>query len=250
MCYHYSLTKKALSSLNRYNAKVNETLLSELGEMFHINGFQFKALPVLASNNPKEIQFFNWGLIPKWIKSIEEATKFRSNTLNARSESIYIKPSFRNASNKAQRCLIPADGIFEWHTLNKKKYPYFISLKSNEMFSMAGIWEEWTDHETKESKMTFSLVTTDANPLMAKIHNEGQRMPVILPKEFELDWLNENLSQEDVLSFCKPFDENLMQAHSISKLFSSKTENTNIAEIQMPFNYPELSKPLELFQLY
>ncbi len=106
---------------------------------------------------------------------------------------------------------------------------------------MGGIWEEWTERNTGELMKTFSLVTTDANPLMAKIHNDGQRMPVIIPEELTLDWLNQNLTKEDVLALSTPYNEEMMAAHTISRLITSRTEETNVPDIKMEVSYPELA---------
>jgi len=222
-------------------------IIEEYDDLYHINGFQFPKLPVVASDAPDRFQMLNWGLIPSWVKTKEEAMKFRLNTLNARSESMYEKPSYRSASKAGRRCLIPAEGIFEWQDVKKKKYPYYIHMKDNSLFYMGGIWEEWTDRDTGETIKSFSLVTTEANPLMARIHNEGLRMPVILPKEIELDWLNQNLSKEDVLAMAVPYAEDMMSAYTISKLITSRTENSNIPEVKQQIVYQELAQQQTLW---
>ncbi len=242
MCYHYSLTKIALRSENRFSAFQSDyKIIEEYDDMYHVNGFKFPEMPVVASDAPDRFQMMNWGLVPSWVKSKEDAIKFRAQTLNARSDTMYEKPSYRSASKYGRRCLIPAEGIFEWQAVNKKKYPYFIHMKDNSPFFMGGIWEEWTERNTGELMKTFSLVTTDANPLMAKIHNDGQRMPVIIPEELTLDWLNQNLTKEDVLALSTPYNEEMMAAHTISRLITSRTEETNVPDIKMEVSYPELA---------
>ena len=243
MCFFYALSKTAQSLKNRYQLKLEFEF--ELGPdseevKYYISGFEFPKLPVITDQQPDRLQGFTWGLIPFWVKSETEALKIRVYTLNARSDTIFDKPSFRNAIRK-RRCLIPADGFYEWREVRGKKYPYYIYLKSKEIFSFAGIWEEWTDHSTGEVLKTFSILTTDANPLMEQIHNTKKRMPVILPREQELDWLKDGLNREEIAALTRPLDEALMGAHPISKLINSRSSNRNVAAIQEAYDYLELS---------
>jgi putative SOS response-associated peptidase YedK len=237
MCFHYALSKKAQDLEHRYKAKFKETDLFE--PIFHGSAFEKRKWPVITNNNLQNIQQLRWGLIPSWIKTPEEAKKISTLTINAVSETAFDKPSFRNSISK-KRCLIPSTGFFEWQTIKSIKYPYFITLKDQPIFSMAGLWEEWTDTNTGEIINTFSILTTNANPFMEKIHNTKKRMPVILPEDIEMEWLNNDLKKDDILSLCKPIDNKLMNAITISKLVSSKTEYTNQPEVQNEFNYPEL----------
>ncbi|MGE5604892.1 MAG: SOS response-associated peptidase, partial [Bacteroidota bacterium] len=191
MCFFYALSQTAQSLKNRYQLKLDFDfeLEPELTEAkYYISGFEFPKLPVITNRQPDRLQGFTWGLIPFWVKTSTEAMEIRTHTLNARSDTVFIKPSFRNAIRE-RRCLVPADGFYEWREFNGKKYPYYIFLKSKEIFSFAGIWEEWTDRSTGEVLKTFSILTTDANPLMERIHNTKKRMPVILPREGEREWL-------------------------------------------------------------
>jgi len=197
-------------------------------------------MPVISNEKPDRLQLFHWGLIPRWVKSKEDALKFRSRTLNARSETVFEKPSFRNAI-KTNRCLIPANGFYEWMHYNGKKYPHFIYLQNKNIFSMAGIWEQWVDKQTGEIYKTYSILTTEANPLMAKIHNSKERMPVILPPKNETDWLNNGLSKEDIQSMTVPYETDKMTAHTISKLITSRTENSNVPDVQKQYEYAELA---------
>src|SRR5690606_32352459 len=135
-------------------------------------------------------------------------------------------PSFR-APIKSKRCLVPADGFFEWMDVNKKKYPHFISLKDNSLFSFGGIYDLWKDPTTGREIGTYSIVTTDANPLMAKIHNLKRRMPFILSIEDEPLWLDKEATQEELNRIMKPFPEERMKAHTISKLITDTTKDCN-----------------------
>jgi len=242
MCFFYALSQTAQSLKNRYQLKLDFDFELEPGlteSQYYISGFEFPKLPVITDQHPDRIQSFTWGLIPFWVKSRSQAMEIRAHTLNARSDTVFDKPSFRNAIRE-RRCLVPADGFYEWREVGGKKYPYYIYLKSKEIFSFAGIWEEWTDRATGEIIKTFSILTTNANPLMEQIHNTKKRMPVILPREQEFDWLKNGLNREEIIALTKPLDDTLMSAHPISKLINSRSFNRNVAAIQEAYDYPEL----------
>lgn len=151
-----------------------------------ISGFTYPQTQVITNTEPKAIQLFHWGLIPNWSK--EES--IREYTLNARIETIKEKPSFRNCINN--RCLIIADGFYEWQWLTKsgsKKQKYLITLPDSNLFALAGLWSTWKDEATGITKDTYTIVTTEANELMAEIHNNKKRMPVILNPNEEASWL-------------------------------------------------------------
>ena len=126
-------------------------------------------------------------MIPHWAKD----DSIRKNTLNARSETIHEKPSFRQVVNN--RCLVLSDGFFEWQWLDekgKKKQKYEITLPSNELFAFAGLWSEWVDKTTGELINSYAILTTEANETMSRIHNSKKRMPMILSRDNERGWIN------------------------------------------------------------
>lgn len=184
MCFHSKQSKSAQELQNRFNAKFdNEALFTP--NIY--NGFQHPKTPVITDKKPDTIQFYNWGLIPFWAKD----DSMRKNTLNARIETIHEKAPFRNSVNN--RCLILADGFYEWQWLDEKgkqKQKYELALPGNELFAFAGIYSEWTDKSTGEIVNTYTILTTEANELMSKIHNTKKRMPVIVAADNELSWLN------------------------------------------------------------
>lgn len=210
---------------------------------FFENGFDFKPGPVIAQARPKEFQFFSWGLVPWWTKSREEANQIRVRTLNCISEESFEKSAFRD-SIRERRCLIPCTGFFEWRWFKggKEKYPYFIRLSDQTLFSLAGVTSEWNDKSTGETLHTYSVLTTRANPLMEKIHNSKKRMPVILPREYEKDWLNPDLTKDDILALCEPVPDTRMDGYTISKMLTDrKVDNKDVPAVMKPFEYPELS---------
>jgi putative SOS response-associated peptidase YedK len=129
----------------------------------------------------RELVMLRWGLVPFWAKD----PSIGNRMINARAETVAEKPSYRNAY-RHRRCIVLADGFYEWLRRGDVKNPYFISLASGQPFALAGLWENWTDKETGESLQTTTLITTDANDFMAQLHH---RMPVVLEAKTATDWL-------------------------------------------------------------
>jgi putative SOS response-associated peptidase YedK len=129
----------------------------------------------------RELVLLRWGLVPFWAKD----PSIGNRMINARAETVAEKPSYRNAY-RHRRCIVLADGFYEWLRRGETKTPFFISLASGQPFALAGLWENWTDKETGESLQTTTLITTDANDFMAQLHH---RMPVVLEANTATDWL-------------------------------------------------------------
>lgn len=227
MCFHNSMSAKAWKLAARYGKKLMtavemaEEIIKE-EEVYHINAFANPECLIIS--NDSEIQEFTWGLIPFWTKSQADAEKIRRMTYNARSETVFEKPSFKNAI-KHHRCIIPSTGYFEYHhNDDKTTTPYYIFLKDapEGIFSIAGIYEKWENKETGESITTFSMLTTKGNNFTKKIHNGGKnpfRMPVILRKEDEKKWLDPNLKNEEIFAFLKTYPATCMDAYPIDNDF-------------------------------
>jgi putative SOS response-associated peptidase YedK len=235
MCFHNKLSKTALEIENRYKVPFKQPF----DPIFHSSGFSFSLWPIITTEEPEIINQYQWGLVPFWCKGKEQALDLRKSTLNARSETSFELPSFRGSIG-SKRCLVISDGFYEWKEVNKNKYPYHIGLKDNRIFSMAGIWDVWKDKSTGEEIRSFSILTCDANPLMAEIHNSKMRMPVILPQELEHDWLKGDLNKDDIKSFFKAYPEDDMVAWTISKLITSRKDNSNQPKVFERFEYGEL----------
>lgn len=157
-------------------------------------------VPAVADPVTKNIELYKWGLIPGWAKD----PKIGYKMFNARSETLMEKPSFRVAFAR-RRCLIPADGFYEWRMDGNQKYPYLFTLKERRPFTFAGLWEVWKDPEGKEIK-SCTIITTEPNSLLAEYHN---RMPVILTDSNRWQWLEPKPS-EILLKMMSPIDEQLM----------------------------------------
>lgn len=192
MCYNYktpSAREVLLSGRDARNIGFEQTVL---------NGFAFPLAPLIIN---EAVELCQWGLLPFWAKD----TALAKNTLNARIETLKEKPSFRGVVNN--RCLVLAKSFYEWKWLDEKgksKQKYEIGQQGQDIMCFAGLFSDWTDKATGEMIRTFTIVTTEANELMAEIHNTKKRMPVILTERTEKEWL----AGADTLSFARP-DVNL-----------------------------------------
>ena len=144
-------------------------------------------LPIvrLTKQGRRELVIARWGLIPYWAKDKDIGYR----TINARADSLVIKPAFREAYRK-RRCLVLANGFYEWHTEGKIKQPYLIQLKSGQPFAFAGLWEFWVSTEGEEVR-SFTIITTDPNAVVAPLHT---RMPVVLDPAYYDAWLDPSKS--------------------------------------------------------
>ena len=237
MCYHISIKSTKGTLEKRFAAEHAGT--KRLKGYYHVSGFEHPTLPIIRSENLTIIENYTWGLIPFWVNGLQQADDLKSLNLTAQSETIFEKRSFKYSIHK-NRCIILVDGFFEWHEIEKKKYPYFIKLKDGEPFALGGIYNDWENKSTGEIVQTFSIITTKANPLMAKINNSKQRMPLILDAKNEKNWLKPDLKDAAIKSMMQPFDENNMEAYTVSKLLSKRNANTNVEEITEPYRYSEL----------
>jgi putative SOS response-associated peptidase YedK len=162
---------------------------------------------VRATDGDRELVLLKWGLIPSWSKD----EKIGYKLINARSETVAEKPSFRSAF-KQRRCLISASGFYEWMKQGTgRKQPFFISLRDGEPFSFAGLWERWHDPEGEEVQ-TCTILTTTANEVMQPIH---ERMPVILGPAVEEQWLDPRVSPDALRSLLLPYTGDDMEARPV-----------------------------------
>jgi putative SOS response-associated peptidase YedK len=154
-----------------------------------------------------------WGLIPSWAKD----PAIGNRLINARSETVAAKPSFRHAFRK-QRCLIPTDGFYEWQKLDKKKQPFYIRMKDKQLFAFAGLWEHWEDTSGSAIE-TCTILTTDANDILTPIHD---RMPVILPATDYKLWLDSGVSETDhLVPLFRPYPPKKMEAVPVGTIVNN-----------------------------
>lgn len=157
-----------------------------------------------------------WGLIPRWVK---DRKSFKLNLINARSETAAEKPAFRE-SLRHRRCLIPADGFYEWKSVpgQKRRQPYRITMKDEAVFAFAGLWDRWVGPD-QEKIVSFAILTTTPNELVSALHD---RMPVILDEEAMLDWLDPEIRDPNALAaFMTPISADLMTAYPVSMAVNS-----------------------------
>ena len=231
MCY--DVKTKLESQLKRAKRFNDQKWIDELVEKLspynghtyhHVSGYTHPKLFIYTNNEPFVPTLSKWGLVPHWIKNMDQRLKFWNNTLNARGETIFEKPSFRDSA-KNKRCILYIDGFYEHHHYQGKTYPFFIAGTDGIPLAIAGLWSEWIDKETGEILNTFTIVTTKGNSLMAKIHNNPKlnepRMPVILSEEMEGLWLepiNNEYGIKEIRSLIQPYPENKLKAHSVARL--------------------------------
>jgi putative SOS response-associated peptidase YedK len=174
VCYHYHFQKpvKEVAKILRLDSEYFPEGDSIPGS---VNGFSHPRMPVVIN---QKLEWMNWGLIPFWVKTEEMAGELWNQTLNARWESIHQKPSFQKI--KENRCIVPCTGFWEWKQVGNSKIKHNIISEKEEFLFFAGMFDEWINPNSGECVKTFSILTQDANLLMADIHNSKKRMPVIL----------------------------------------------------------------------
>lgn len=169
---------------------------------------------VVEPGEPRRLDLLKWGLIPYWAKEAAIGNKL----INARSETVVEKASFKT-SFKKKRCLIPADGFYEWKKEGKLKQPYLIHRKDAKPFAFAGLWSIWRDPERGQPVETFTILTTDANDLMRPLHD---RMPVILDRENFDVWLDPKMEDmEKLQSLLVPHSSEDFEAFPVSRTVNS-----------------------------
>jgi putative SOS response-associated peptidase YedK len=170
---------------------------------------------VVEEDDKRKLEMFRWGLIPSWAKDPAIGNKM----INARAETVSEKPSFRSAFKK-RRCLILADGFYEWQKTDSGKQPFYIHMEDGSPFAFAGLWEDWKNGEEIRS---CAIITTDANDLMSEIHH---RMPVILPPENYGAWLDPDFDEKEPLTaLLKPYPSDEMEAYAVSRRVNKPSNN-------------------------
>jgi putative SOS response-associated peptidase YedK len=204
MCGRYSLGKTKKELEERFGAE----LLTDFKPRYNIAPTQL--VPVITSDSPKGFSFFYWGITPDFGKNKPVTQKL----INARAETVAEKQTFKN-SFQSRRCLIPADGFFEWKKIGKKtKTPFRFTLQNEALFSFAGIWEEY-ENEKGELNHTFVVLTTSPNALVEEVHD---RMPVILSQKDEKKWLDKYSSEQELIEMIKSYPANEMLSYTVSPL--------------------------------
>ena len=218
MCGRYSLTK----------LPETEVLVNEDGDVVEweprYNIAPTNLCPIKSMHRPDVLQLYRWGLIPFWAK--DEKIGYRM--INARAETLAEKPSFRNALEKG-RCLVFADGFYEWKGKGKEKQPYRIHIKEKEPFMMAGLTERW-QAPSGEIIHSFTIITTEPNVLTSEVHD---RMPVILDPDSARHWLSLSIRKEDALGLLQTYPADGMDMYQVDRAVGNVRND-----------FPELIAPL------
>ena len=223
MCGRYSITAKAEKLAQRFKVEVGDNYSPRF------NAAPTQLLPIITGENPEGFSLFYWGLVPKWSNNKAISSKF----FNARAEALLEKTGYKN-SLLSRRCLVPADGFYEWKNISKKsKIPYRITLNDKEPFAFAGLWEEY-ENEENEMVHTFTIITTKANSAMEEIND---RMPVILSPEAEVIWLNNESTLDELMNVLKPVTN--IDFHTVSSQVNS-----------VQIDRPDLIKPAPAIDQY
>lgn len=217
MCGRFTLTATLEEVLNRFD--IEEFLDEEnYGPNYNVAPTQ-SVLVIINNGSMNKMGYLRWGLIPPWAEDMSIGNKM----INARSETLLEKSSFRSPFRK-KRCIVIADSFYEWKKIDRNtKTPMRIKLKNNDLFGMAGLWEQWKTPEGK-SIFTCTVITTSPNELMKDIHD---RMPVILRPEDEKIWLDPTISDMTKLTqLLQPLETDLMEAYEVSSLVNSPKNNS------------------------
>ena len=250
MCYYNSVKLKPHEFLQLQEFEIPfPDLPIENVEL--MNGFDYGMAPVLKKCAEKiELVTMEWGFLPAYIKTRKQAADFRNGyrkasgqwqqpilTLNARGEELLEDNKMYKEAAMQRRCLVLSSGFYEWRHVERisaktgkplktpEKIPYHITVRNCDPFWIAAIWQPWTDVETGEYVETFSIVTTQANELMAQIHNSRRRMPVILTEELARQWLMQPLAVDEIKQIATfRLDSRHMHYHTVSKTFRESSQ--------------------------
>lgn len=205
MCGRYTLRKSEMELITMI-----ATLRHIITPRYNIAPSQSIPVYRLNQNNTFECAEMRWGLVPHWSKEANP----RYSTINARAESVRTKPAYRTPFQR-QRCLIPADGWYEWQILGKQsKQPYFFHVGEDRLFFFAGIWDHWQDQQGGNSFDSCSIIVTEANEMVRPIHD---RMPVIInAQDFDM-WLDPNNTKTEQLeTLLRPYEKNDLNSYPVS----------------------------------
>lgn len=227
MCFHTSQTKKTTELENRFDVSLVDDSIREYFDVprYHMNGFSHPNMLVIPQEKSNVLAPGVWGIVPsnkskEEIKPyFKEAVKYGGG-LNARSEKVFQHFIYRS-SIMENRCIIPVSGFFEPHDYKGDKYPFHFKDKENKPLSLAGLYT------VIDTFITFTILTKDASPLFAKVHNKKNRQPVILDDEYTYNWLSTDLNETDIKDILKfTYPEESLDAYSVSRdLFSPKVNS-------------------------
>ncbi|RYE36245.1 MAG: SOS response-associated peptidase [Sphingobacteriaceae bacterium] len=213
MCARFTIAQQEKALLTEFEAK---TIDENYRQSYNLAPTQLA--PVIIAQKPEAIQLLHFGLVPFWSKD----KKSSYSMMNARQETVLENKTFKPLMIHNKRCLVLADGFYEWKTEGKKKLPYRFKLLDREAFAFAGLWSQWKSEDKKEIYESFTILTTTPNAHVGTLHN---RMPVILAKEEEKLWLSDDVSPKDLISLCDPYPDEEMDSYAVSTEVNKATNN-------------------------
>lgn len=223
MCGRMSITTPIEELRWRFKVEISDKLYKP-----RYNAAPSQDILVIPEESPHRASLFRWGLIPHWAKD----PAIGNRLINARAETVAEKPAFRTPFIK-HRCLVLSDGFYEWDKKSAQHIPYRVILKGQKPFVFAGLCDYWKDDKGNEVR-SFAIITTEANSLVSKVHD---RMPVILPREAEEEWLDPRLDLDKAKKMLTSYPSNEMEMYPVSTLVNSPKNDT-----------AEILKPVHLFQ--
>jgi putative SOS response-associated peptidase YedK len=226
MCGRSSLTKTEKELEARFKATFYSDDLERYNPIPNYNVAPTNMHPVVINKDIAHINIYRWGLIPSWAKD----EKVGYNMINARVESLMEKNAFKNLLAK-KRCVVPMDGFYEWKKMGKVKQPYRIFTRDNEIFGVAGLYDEWKA-PNGTTIHSYTIITLEANEFMASIHD---RMPAILNIDAEKLWLDDTIPNEDLLALLVKYESDKMDCYPVSAKVGNVKEKG-----------PDLIKPIQL----
>jgi len=226
MCYSNAISSNVVQLAQSYK-KGMALVPDHLLPIYFSSGFSLPLWPCITEKD--DIICMNWGLVPSWYRG-QAIHEIASKTLNARVETLQDKASFKHLI-RSKRCIIPSTGFFEYQLNGNQKKPFFIYPKNAMFFHMAGLYDSWIHTGTRETYTGFTIVTTEANSLMAGIHNTKKRMPLLLNASEILSYLHGEIDFNSLHTL----DEEGMCAHPVDKRIIMRS-NHNVPEVQHLFN--------------
>ncbi len=208
MCFSAALTKDTIRRDPRFRHLLDHP---GLATGIRISGFAFPGMPLLRDDPGARADPGRWGLVPAWVGDAAQARKIRGGCINARWESLSSKPSFRE-SWPGKRCLVPVEGFYEPHTEEGRRSSWYIRRRDGELLYLGGIWQENSLPPEEGGGLSFSILTMDARDLLARVHNDKLRMPLLLAPGREEEWLDGGAvrPRPDDLSWC--LDQEALEA--------------------------------------
>jgi len=209
MCGRFTITQLPTDLAEQFDVEIPDSIRIDFNPRYNLAPTQ----PVLvvrtgAEGGRRELTWLRWGLIPSWAKD----PAIGNRMINARAESLADKPAYR-ASYRRRRCLVLADGFYEWQRRDRVKQPYYLRFKSGGVFGLAGLWEHWQSPDGDELE-SCAIITTDPNALASQIHD---RMPVIIPGAGYDRWLDPRTQSPDALAaLLKPYPADQMESYPVS----------------------------------